>query len=232
MLKMHEDRSIKLDDTVTYIDHNGKKVKVQKEILKAPETPIEGKSKPDHSKREIDLGHKIVTFNRAEYTNSERTTMRIFYEDDGGSERLQFDFEEQDPSRAWLVEQVYQLTDKDEIMENTYQRIKAEEASFKEFAIRLGKEEGYLIDPIAYYDSESNSAKVDTKFYTHAIKLFFGKFDEEKQKEDLFVCKLAAFELDMVQKSEDKDIKSKLRKAKSPLEVIQTLLEIKQNSEV
>ena len=116
-------------------------------------------------------------------------------------------------------------------MENTYQRIKAEEASFKEFAIRLGKKEGYLIDPVAYYDSESNSAKVDTKFYTQSIKLFFGPFDEEKQKEDLFVCKLAAFELDMVQKSEDKEIKSKLRKAKTPLEVIQTLIEIK-NSQV
>lgn len=231
MLKMHEDRSIKLDDTVTYIDHNGNKVKVQKEIHKASETPIEGKPKPDQSKREIDIGHKIVVFNRAEYTNSERTTMRIFYEDDGGSERLQFDFEEQDPSRAWLVEQVYQLTDKDEIMENTYQRIKAEEASFKEYAIRQGKKEGYLIDPVAYYDSESNSAKVDTKFYTQSIKLFFGPFNEEKQKEDLFVCKLAAFELDMVQKSEDKEVKSKLRKAKSPLEIIETLLEIRKSSE-
>jgi len=31
----------------------------------------------------------------------------------------------------------------------------------------------------------------------------------------------------MVQKSEDKEVKSKLRKAKTPLEVIQTLLEIK-----
>ena len=231
MLKMHEDRSIKLDDTITYIDHKGNKVKVQKEIHKAPETPIEGKPKPDQSKREIDIGHKIVVFNRAEYTNSERTTMRIFYEDDGGSERLQFDFEEQDPSRAWLVEQVYQLTDKDEIMENTYQRIKAEEASFKEYAIRQGKKEGYLIDPVAYYDSESNSAKVDTKFYTQSIKLFFGPFNEEKQKEDLFVCKLAAFELDMVQKSEDKEVKSKLRKAKSPLEIIETLLEIRKSSE-
>ena len=191
-------------------------------------TNLKPKPKPDHSKNEIDLGFGIFVMDRVEYTDSERTTLRIFYENNGEQE---YTLLESDPSRKWLVDQIYTLTDKDTIMENTYQRIKAEEASFKEYAIRQGKKEGYLIDPVAYYDSESNSAKVDTKFYTQSIKLFFGPFNEEKQKEDLFVCKLAAFELDMVQKSEDKEVKSKLRKAKSPLEIIETLLEIRKSSE-
>ena len=56
-----------------------------------------------------------------------RTTLRIFYEDNGEKE---FTLLENDPSRKWLVDQVYVLTNKDEIMENTYQRIVAEEASF------------------------------------------------------------------------------------------------------
>ena len=30
--KMHEDRRISLDDTITYIDHNGNKVKVQRKF--------------------------------------------------------------------------------------------------------------------------------------------------------------------------------------------------------
>ena len=205
--------------------------------LKAEETDwVSDKPQPDHSKKEIDIGHKIVIFDRAEYTDSARTTMRIFYENlegnDQEGENFEFDFQENDPSRKWIVDQLYQLTDKDAIMENTYQRIVAEEASFKEFAIRLGKKEGYLIDPIAYYDSESNQAKVDTKFYTQSIKLFFGNFDLETQKEDLFVCKLAAFETDIVKNCKDKDLKSKLRKVQTPLEVIETLLEIKKNSEV
>ena len=190
-------------------------------------TNLKPKRKPDHSKKEIDLGFGIFTMNKVEYTDSERTTLRIFYEDNGEKE---FTLLENDPSRKWLVDQVYVLTSKDEIMENTYQRIVAEEASFKEFAIHQGKEQGYLIDPVAYYDSESNSAKVDTKFYTQSIKLFFNDFNSEKQKEDLFVCKLAAFELDIVKKCNDKELKSKIRKADNPLEVIETLIQIKKNS--
>mgnify|MGYP001178386633 FL=1 len=191
-------------------------------------TNLKPKRKPDHSKKEIDLGFGIFIMDRVEYTDTERTTLRIFYEDNGEKE---FTLLEGDPSRKWLVDQIYALTDKDTIMENTYQRIVAEEAAFKEFAIKEGKAEGYLIDPIAYYDSDSNSAKVDTKFYTHAIKLFFGPFNEEKQKEDLFICKLAAFELDVVKNCVDKELKSKLRKVKTPLEVIETLIEIKKSSE-
>jgi len=191
-------------------------------------TNLKPKRKPDHSKKEIDLGFGIFIMDRVEYTDTERTTLRIFYEDNGERE---YTLLENDPSRKWLVDQIYALTDKDTIMENTYQRVVAEEAALKQFAIAQGKEAGYLIDPIAYYDSESNSAKVDTKFYTHAIKLFFGPFNEEKQKEDLFICKLAGFDLDAVKNCADKNLKSKLRKAKTPLEVIETLIEIKKSSE-
>lgn len=194
---------------------------------------VSDKRQPDFSKKEIDIGYKMVIFDRAEYTDSDRTTIRIHYKNEEGNDQgdnLEFTFQENDPSRKWIVDQLYQLTNKDEIMENTYQRIVAEEASFKEFAIRQGKEEGYLIDPIAYYDSESNSAKVDTKFYTQSIKLFFGDFNSETQKEDLFVCKLAAFELDMVKNCNDKELKSKIRKADNPLEVIETLIKIKKSS--
>jgi len=218
--------------TIGYVDKLTGDIIPINEVQAANETPIiSDKQKPDVSKREIDLGHKIFVFDRAEYTNQERTTLRIFYyENHGDSDTREFDLDEHDPSRKWLVDQIYALTDKDTIMENTYQRIIAEEAAFKEFAIRQGKEEGYLIDPVAYYDSDSNSAKVDTKFYTHAIKLFFAPFNEEKQKEDLFIVKLAGFELDMVKECKDKDLKSKLRKAKTPLEVIETLIEIKKSS--
>lgn len=191
-------------------------------------TNLKPKRKPDHSKKEIDLGHGIFIMDRVEYTDSERTTLRIFYEDNGEKE---FTLLESDPSRKWLLDQIYTLTDKDTIMENTYQRVVAEEAALKQFAIAQGKKAGYLIDPIAYYDSDSNSAKVDTKFYTHAIKLFFGPFNEEKQKEDLFICKLAGFDLDVVKNCADKNLKSRLRKAKTPLEVIETLIEIKKSSE-
>ena len=66
---------------------------------------------------------------RVEYTDTERTTLRIFYEDNGEKEFTLL--EGIDPSRKWLVDQIYALTDKDTIMENTYQRIVAEERHLK-----------------------------------------------------------------------------------------------------
>ena len=128
--------------TIGYVDKLTGDVIPINEVLAATETPIiSDKQKPDVSKREIDLGHKICVFDRAEYSNQERTNLRIhYYENHGDSDTKEFDLQEHDPSRKWLVDQIYALTDKDTIMENTYQRIVAEEAAFKEFAIRQGKE--------------------------------------------------------------------------------------------
>ena len=101
--------------------------------------------------------------------------------------------------------------------------------SIKELAHSI-KEQGLLIDPIAYYDSETQSSKVDTKFYSYGLKLFFEDFDSDKQKEDLFIVKLAAFELDLVKNSENRDLKSKIRKAKDPIEILKILLEFAHNT--
>ena len=76
------------------------------------------------------------------------------------------------------------------------------------------------------------SAKLDTKFFGQTLQLLFEDFDVEKQKEDLFIIKLAAFELDMVKSSNDRERKTKLRKAKTPLEVLTILLEMKELSEI
>ena len=108
----------------------------------------------------------------------------------------------------------------DQLHETTYQKKKNERRLFEEEVIRIAQKDGLIMD----------SEKVDTKFYTQSIKLFFGDFNSETQKEDLFVCKLAAFELDMVKNCNDKELKSKIRKADNPLEVIETLIKIKKSS--
>ena len=77
--------------------------------------------------------------------------------------------------------------------ELTYKRIKREERYFKEFAVRVGKEQGLLIDPIAYYDSETQSSEVDTKFYSYGLRLFFEDFDTEKQKRRFVYCKTCRY---------------------------------------
>ena len=130
------------------------------------------------------------------------------------------------------ITKLFDLTDLDEMHENTWKRIKQEQKMWREFAIKIAKDDGLIIDPIAYYDSDTQSAKLDTKFFGQTLQLLFEDFDVEKQKEDLFIIKLAAFELDMVKSSNDRERKTKLRKAKTPLEVLTILLEMKELSEI
>lgn len=164
-------------------------------------------------------------FIRAEFTNNERTHVRVYFHRPESEGRGEFDFiydEDHKYTKALL-----KLTDLDTMHEFTYKRIKQEERYFKEFAVRVGREQGLLIDPVAYYDAETQSSKVDTKFYSYGLKLFFEDFDEATQKEDLFIVKLAAFELDLVKESDDREMKSKIRKAKNPIEILHILLELK-----
>ena len=60
----------------------------------------------------------------------------------------------------------------------------------------------------------------------------FNEFDSEKSKEDLFIIKLAAFELDLIKNSNDREQKARLRKAKSPIEVLEVLMEMKSLTEI
>ena len=71
--------------------------------------------------------------------------------------------------------------------ELTYKRIKQEERYFKEF-VRVGREQGLLIDPVAYYDEQTQSSKVDTKFYSYGLKLFFESLMNQLKKK---ICLLS-----------------------------------------
>lgn len=164
-------------------------------------------------------------FIRAEFTNNERTHVRVYYHRPADEGRGECDFIYDEDHK--FTKALLKLTDLDTMHELTYKRIKQEERYFKEFAVRVGREQGLLIDPVAYYDEETQSSKVDTKFYSYGLKLFFDSFDESTQKEDLFIVKLAAFELDLVKESDDREMKSKIRKAKNPIEILKILLEFK-----
>ncbi len=169
--------------------------------------PIEKQPVGEQEQQDNDTHYNLWNkdnFIRAEFTNNERTHVRVyFYNDKGKEDEFNFVYDEDHKYTKKLLT----LTDLDTMHELT--------------------EQGLLIDPIAYYDSETQSSKVDTKFYSYGLRLFFEDFDTEKQKEDLFIVKLAAFELDIVKNCEDRDVKSKLRKAKDPIEILKILLEIK-----
>ena len=181
------------------------------------------------------------TFAYAEFTNNDRTVCKIYWNNPDGHgnpdkelDHFTVNLEDKtsDGKEHPYITKLFELTDLDEMHENTWKRLKNDQKMWREFAIKIAKQDGLIIDPIAYYDNESQSSKLDTKFFGQTLQLLFGEFNEKKQKEDLFIIKLAAFELDMVKTSSDRERKSKLRKAKTPLEVLSILIEIKELSKI
>jgi hypothetical protein len=68
--------------------------------------------------------------------------------------------------------------------------------------------------------------KSESKFHQSMLNFLFD-YNDKEQKEDLFSVKLASFELEKVKNCTNDLIKSKIRKAQTPLEVIQVISEIK-----
>ena len=181
------------------------------------------------------------TFVRAEFVDNDRTVVKIYWNNPEGHgnpdvelDHFTVNLEDKtsDGKEHPYITKLFDLTDLDEMHENTWKRIKQEQKMWREFAIKIAKDDGLIIDPIAYYHNDTQSAKLDTKFFGQTLQLLFEDFDEEKQKEDLFIIKLAAFELDMVKSSNNRELKTKLRKAKTPLEVLSILLELKDITEI
>lgn len=181
------------------------------------------------------------TFSHAEFVNNDRTVCKIYWNNPEGHgnpdkelDHFTVNLEDKtsDGKEHPYITKLFELTTLDEMHENTWNRVKNEQKMWREYAIKIAKEDGLIIDPVAYYDSDTQSAKLDTKFFGQTLQLVFNDFDEDKQKEDLFIVKLAAFELDMVKSSSDRERKTKLRKAKTPFEVLSILIEMKELSNI
>jgi len=56
--------------------------------------------------------------------------------------------------------------------------------------------------------------------------ILFGDFNSEKYSESLFNLKLSIFELDFIKESKSRKIKSEIRKAKTPIEILNGTVKI------
>ena len=109
----------------------------------------------------------------------------------------------------------------DELHENTYKYIKNSQINFENQLLEIGKERGMIVD--LNDDMKSNVCTLVTKFLFHPIE---NDKDGKKFKERLFSFKLAVFENEAIRKSQDRELKAKLRKAESIEEVIQCTYEM------
>ena len=154
-------------------------------------------------------GHEFI---RAHFSNNERTTVESFWTD-GKVERVEYiEAKEGDPNWENLLTHI----DIDTLHEATYQHIKEQNAVFEDSVVKLAKERGLL------YDID----ELSTDTYKVLSHILFKEFDEEQDKEKLFLYKLQLFEVPAIKKSKSSAKKKKLRQAKNMLEATKIAISI------
>ena len=102
----------------------------------------------------------------------------------------------------------------DDLHEQTHNINKAEAEAFKEFALGIAKESGFI-------KQEESLEKVKT--YPALVEAMFNNNDNE---DDVFALKLALFEVEKIRESKNTALKTELRKAKSKIEVLRFAFDI------
>ena len=119
-----------------------------------------------------------------------------------------------DKKHPWC-EMLFEYITLDQLHENTWNKIQEERDNFKKMVWDIAKEDGIL----------QEVGKKNAEDVFGIINDFIFNFSEEKT-EQLFAFKLALFELDKV-KSANNDIKSAIRKSKSPQDALMAVFSIK-----
>ena len=155
-------------------------------------------------------GHDFLT---AHFCNNEKTTVEVYWTAEQGEVRVTYiEAKEGDPQ--W--EELMTYVTIDELHENTYKHIREQNEAFEKQVIDIAKERGLIIDV----------DDVNTDSYKIATNYIFQSFDEEEDKEKLFIYKLQLFEVDQIKNSQDSEAKKKLRNAKSIVEATKIACEI------
>tara|TARA_Y200000002_G_scaffold88470_1_gene70930 strand:- start:1998 stop:2480 length:483 start_codon:yes stop_codon:yes gene_type:complete len=146
-------------------------------------------------------GHELV---RAHFSNNERTIVEAFWTD-GEVERVEYiEAKGGDPNWENLLTHI----DIDDLHEATYKHIKQQNEAFEASVVKIAKERGLL------YDID----ELSTNTYKVLSHTLFKEFDEEQDKEKLFLYKLSLFEIPAIKQSKSSAKKKKLRQAKNMLE--------------
>ena len=155
-------------------------------------------------------GHTFVT---AHFSNNERTIVEVVWEKDGKN-ILQY-VEANDNSTAWKNLLTY--VNIDDLHELTYKHIRSQHEAFEDTVIKIAKARGMLHDLNEMRNQNIHKLITDT---------IFGAFDEEKDKERLFLYKLKLFELEKIKKSKKDSLKKKLRQSKTVIEATEIAIKL------
>jgi len=148
----------------------------------------------------------------ARYTDNAKKIVEILYKE--GDKVIPHIIEHDTEHPDW--QELMAITNLDEIHLNTHNFIKQSQKDFKKMVMKIAKEDGLVKEVVA---------ELSTQFYDEVFEFFFNYSD--KQKEMLFNFKLFIFEKKFVKDSVDTDTKAEMRKAQSPIEVMNAVMKLK-----
>lgn len=149
----------------------------------------------------------------ARYIDNEKKNVEVLYKDGDKniSHILQHDMEHPD----W--QNLMTITTLDEIHLNTHNYIKVSKKNFKKVVMKIAEEDRLASEVVA---------ELSTPFYNEVFEFIYD-YSEEKGKEMLFNFKLFIFEKEFVKNSTNTVVKSEMRKAQSPFEVLNAVMKLK-----
>tara|TARA_Y100000004_G_C8895850_1_gene404111 strand:+ start:13 stop:618 length:606 start_codon:yes stop_codon:yes gene_type:complete len=177
-------------------------------------------------------GHNLLT---ARFTNNARTTIFAEWQDIKDPSVIRAQYMEAKENNVQYKELLKHM-DLSVIHQNTkdYYRkankriMKHMEQVYKESTTVEGiyKSSSITRDAASVELSENISKQNMTSLMKIIPKILFDKFDSKEYMEALFNLKITIFELDFVKESKNRILKSEIRKAKTPLEVLNGVMGI------
>lgn len=155
--------------------------------------------------------HRFIT---AYFTNNERTVVESLWSNDELGTIRTFELVAEEDNPHW-IELLKHITI-DELHERTYKFIRERNRDYEEEVIRIARERNLI------YDVDTINSNASALI----AKTLFKDFDAENDKEALFMFKLVLFEVPKIKDSNNKELKAKLRKAKSIIEALHVSCEI------
>ena len=146
------------------------------------------------------------------YIDNEKKHVEILYKQ--GNETLGRVIEHDTKHPDW--QELMQITSVDELHNNTHAYIKQSQKDFKTYVMNMAKQDGLVREVVA---------ELSTKFYDEVFEFVYNYTD--KEKEMLFNFKLFMFEKEFVKNNTDTETKAEMRKAKSPLELMNAVMKLK-----
>ena len=152
-------------------------------------------------------GHKFV---KAIFANEEKNIVESYWQNEKDEVRVEFCPAEDGDE---VYEMVKKHIDMENVHEETYENIKAQDRIYREAVLSIAKQDGYVWD---IKDLETDN-KIEHLFKI-TTKAIFEDADAALEKEKLFLYKLQLFELDKIKDSKDSALKKQLRQAKTVIE--------------